>query len=126
MELLTWITTAVIVIVVGGVGAMKATGNTEVIEQAKRLGYENIRVSTGILEVLAAAAVLLGALVSDFEWLGTVAAIGNHPNDARRRFLSPACRRQVPNRPVDHCLDRLCCLPGRPQRELDGSLRCGT
>ena len=76
MEVLEWITTIVLVIAMGGLGAMKLTGNEEGITQAVRLGYENIRIPIGIAEVLAAAGVLIGAAVSDPEWLGAAAGIG--------------------------------------------------
>lgn len=76
MGVLVWITTIVLVIAMGGLGVMKLSGNAEGIEQAIRLGYENIRIPIGVAEVLAAAGVLIGAAVSDLEWLGTAAAIG--------------------------------------------------
>jgi uncharacterized membrane protein YphA (DoxX/SURF4 family) len=60
----------------GGIGAMKLVGNEGAIEQAVRLGYNNIRIPIGVAEVLAAAGVLLGAAVTDLEWLGAAAAVG--------------------------------------------------
>jgi len=76
MEILEWITTGVLVLMMGGIGMMKLTNNKEGIEQAVRLGYENIRIPIGIAEVLAAAGVLIGAAVTDLEWLGFAAAVG--------------------------------------------------
>ncbi len=60
----------------GGIGAMKLVGNEEGIKQAQRLGYDNIRVPIGIAEVLAAAGVLIGAAVTNLEWLGAAAGVG--------------------------------------------------
>jgi hypothetical protein len=76
MAVLEWITTIVLVMTVGGIGAMKLTGHEEGARQAVRLGYENIRIPIGIAEVLAAAGVLIGAAVSDLEWLGAAAGLG--------------------------------------------------
>jgi len=75
MDVLESITTIVLVIAMGGIGAMKLTGNDEGVKQAVRLGYENIRIPIGIAEVLAAAGVLIGAAVSDLEWLGAASGI---------------------------------------------------
>lgn len=76
MEALKWITTGLLVLAMGGIGGMKLVGNKEGIEQAVRLGYDKIRIPIGIAEVLAAGGVLLGAAVTDLEWLGTLAAVG--------------------------------------------------
>lgn len=76
MTALEWITTALLVLAMGGIGGMKLVGNKEGIEQAVRLGYDKIRIPIGIAEVLAAAGVLIGAAVTDLEWLGVLAAIG--------------------------------------------------
>ena len=76
MSALEWITTALLVLAMGGIGAMKLVGNDGAIEQAVRLGYNNIRIPIGIAEVLAAAGVLIGAAVTDLEWLGAAAAVG--------------------------------------------------
>jgi len=76
MGVLEWITTIVLVIAVGGIGAMKLTGNEEGVKQAVRLGYENIRIPIGVAEVFAAAGVLIGAAVTDLEWVGAAAGIG--------------------------------------------------
>jgi hypothetical protein len=76
MEILEWITTIVLVFAMGGIGAMKLTGNEEGIKQAVRLGYDNIRIPIGVAEVLAAVGVLIGAAVSDLEWLGAAAGFG--------------------------------------------------
>lgn len=76
MSALEWITTALLVLAMGGIGGMKLVGNEEGIKQAIRLGYNNIRIPIGIAEVLAAIGVLIGAAVTDLEWLGAAAAIG--------------------------------------------------
>ena len=75
MPALEWITTALLVLAMGGIGGMKLVGNATGIEQAERLGYEHIRVPIGIAEVLAAAGVLLGAAVSRLEWLGATGTL---------------------------------------------------
>ena len=67
MAVLEWITTVLLVVAMGGIGAMKLVSNEGAIEQAVRLGYEKIRIPVGIAEVLAAAGVLIGAAVSDLE-----------------------------------------------------------
>lgn len=76
MSALEWITTALLVLAMGGIGAMKLVGNDGAIEQAVRLGYNNIRIPIGIAEVLAAAGVFIGAAITDLEWLGAAAAVG--------------------------------------------------
>lgn len=76
MAVLEWITTIVLVVAMGGIGAMKLVGNEEGIKQAVRLGYDNIRIPIGIAEVAAAIAVLIGAAVGDLEWLGVAAGLG--------------------------------------------------
>ncbi len=76
MSALEWITTAILVLAMGGIGGMKLAGNKHGIEQAERLGYDKIRIPIGIAEVLAAAGVLIGAAVTDLEWLGAAAAAG--------------------------------------------------
>ena len=76
MEILEWITTALLVLFMGGIGMMKLVGNKDGIEQAERLGYDKIRIPIGIAEVSAAVAVVLGAAVTDLEWLGFAAAVG--------------------------------------------------
>ncbi|MGI9613856.1 MAG: DoxX family protein [Acidimicrobiales bacterium] len=76
MSALEWITTGILVLAMGGIGGMKLVGNETGIEQAERLGYDNIRIPIGIAEVLAAIGVLIGAAVTDLEWLGTAAAVG--------------------------------------------------
>ena len=55
MDVLVWITTGLLVLGVGGVAAMKLSGNAEVVEQATRLGYESVRKSTGVAEILGVA-----------------------------------------------------------------------
>jgi hypothetical protein len=76
VELLVWVTTILLVLGVGGVGVMKLVNNEGVIEQANRLGYEHLRKTTGVLEVLAVVGVVIGAVNSDLKWLGILAAIG--------------------------------------------------
>ncbi len=76
MAVLEWITTALLVLAMGGIGGMKLVGNEVGIEQAIRLGYNHIRIPIGIAEVLAAIGVLIGAAVTDLEWLGAAAAVG--------------------------------------------------
>lgn len=76
MTALAWITTALLVLAMGGIGGMKLVGNKDGIEQAVRLGYDKIRIPIGIAEVAAAAGVFIGALVTDLEWLGAAAAVG--------------------------------------------------
>ncbi len=75
MAALEWITTALLVLAMGGIGGGKLAGNEGMIEQAVRLGYNNIRIPIGIAEVLAATGVLIGATVTDLEWLGMAAAV---------------------------------------------------
>jgi len=76
MEVLEWITTGLLVLMMGGIGMMKLTNNETGIEQAVRLGYDNIRIPIGIAEVAAAIGVVIGAAVTDLEWIGFVSAIG--------------------------------------------------
>ena len=76
MELLVWITTILLVLGVGGVALMKLANNEEAIKQANRLGYENVRKSTGIAEVLGVIGVVIGAANGDLKWLGILSAIG--------------------------------------------------
>ncbi|MEM7271973.1 MAG: DoxX family protein [Actinomycetota bacterium] len=76
MAVLEWITTALLVLAMGGIGGMKLVGNKDGIEQAVRLGYDRIRIPIGIAEVMAAVGVVLGAAITDLEWLGAAAAIG--------------------------------------------------
>ncbi|MEM7341110.1 MAG: DoxX family protein [Actinomycetota bacterium] len=76
MTVLLWITVALLVLAMGGIGGMKLVGSKTGIEQAQRLGYDNIRIPIGIAEVLAAVAIVLGAAVTDLELLGIAAAVG--------------------------------------------------
>lgn len=76
MSALEWITTAILVIAMAGIGGMKLVGNKDGIEQAVRLGYDKIRIPIGIAEVAAAIGVLAGAAITDLEWLGITAAGG--------------------------------------------------
>ncbi len=76
MSALEWITTVILVLAMGGIGGMKLVGNADGIEQAVRLGYDKIRIPIGIAEVAAGAGVLIGAAVTDLEWLGIAAAVG--------------------------------------------------
>jgi hypothetical protein len=76
MEVLLWITTVLLVVGVGGVAALKLSGNEEVVKQAQRLGYEPLRKPTAIAELLGVAGVVIGAVSTDFKWVGVLAAIG--------------------------------------------------
>lgn len=76
MGLLVWITTILLLLGVGGVAILKLSNNQEAVEQAIRLGYEPIRRSTAIAELFGVAGVLIGAVSSNLEWLGILAAIG--------------------------------------------------
>lgn len=76
MELLVWITTILLVVGVGGVAAMKLSGNEEVVKQAHRLGYEPLRKPTAVAEILGVVGVVIGAVNSDLKWVGILAAIG--------------------------------------------------
>lgn len=76
MDVLVWATTVLLVLGVGGVAAMKLSGNAEVVEQANRLGYESIRKSTAVAEILGVIGVVIGAVSSDLQWLGVLSAIG--------------------------------------------------
>ncbi len=76
MELLVWITTVLLVLGVGGVAVFKLSNNEEAIKQAERLGYEPIRRLTAIAELFGVAGVLIGAVSTDLEWLGILAAAG--------------------------------------------------
>ncbi|MEM9614839.1 MAG: DoxX family protein [Actinomycetota bacterium] len=76
MSVLLWITTALLILAMGGIGGMKLVGNEVGIAQAERLGYNHLRIPIGIAEVLAAAGVLLGAAVDSLQWLGIAAGVG--------------------------------------------------
>ena len=76
MEVLEWITAILLVIIVGGIGASKLAPPETVLEQAVRLGYDKIMRPIGVAELLGVAGVLIGAAVTDLEWLGAAAAVG--------------------------------------------------
>ena len=76
MGLLVWIATILLVLGVGGVAVLKLSNHEEAITQANRLGYEHIRRLTGFAELFGVAGVVIGAVSSDLEWLGILAAIG--------------------------------------------------
>ena len=76
MVWLLWITTILLVMGVGGVATMKLTNNEEVVKQANRLGYERIRKSTGIAELLGVTGVVAAAINTDLLWLGILSAAG--------------------------------------------------
>jgi len=76
MTALTWITAILLLLGIGGTGVMKLTSKPMAVEAANRLGYENIRMPLGVIEVLAPIGLIIGAISSDFEWLGVVAAVG--------------------------------------------------
>lgn len=76
MTVLEWITA--IILAVGFVmsGAMKLSGQKMALEMAEKLGVGNLRMLIGGAEVLGGIGVIIGAAVSDLEWLGVLAAIG--------------------------------------------------
>ena len=76
MTALLWISTAVLVLTMGGIGGMKLARLDDAIEQAQRLGYDRIMIPIGIAEVATAVGVVLGAAVSDLDWLGGLSAAG--------------------------------------------------
>ena len=76
MEFLVWITTVLLVLGVGGVAVMKLTNNEMAVEQANRLGYEHLRKSTGVAEIIGVVGVVIGAVNSDLDWLGILSAFG--------------------------------------------------
>lgn len=73
MEVLEWIMVGLLTLILGGIGMMKLTNNKEGIEQAQRLGYDHIRIPIGIAEVAAVIGVVIGAAVTDLEWIGLFA-----------------------------------------------------
>lgn len=75
MEVLEWITAGLLVFILGGIGMMKLTNNETGIEQAQRLGYDHIRIPIGIAEVAAVIGVVIGAAVTDLEWIGMLAGV---------------------------------------------------
>jgi len=76
VEVLLWMTTGLLVLGVGGVAAFKLSGHAEAVEQAERLGYEPIRKSTAVAEILGVIGVVIGAVNSDLKWIGVLAALG--------------------------------------------------
>jgi len=76
VEVLLWVTTVLLVLGVGGVAVFKLSGNDEAVEQAERLGYEPLRVSTSIAELFGVVGVVIGAVNGDLRWLGVLAALG--------------------------------------------------
>lgn len=74
MTALEWITTALLVLAMGGIGGMKLVGNKDAIEQSERLGYDKILIPIGLAEVATAFGIVLGAAITDLEWLGMAAA----------------------------------------------------
>lgn len=76
MTALMWVSGILLVLGMGGLGGMKLVGNKDGIEQAERLGYDHLRIPIGIVEVLAAIAIILAIFVSSLEWLGILAAAG--------------------------------------------------
>lgn len=76
MVVLEWITAIILLALAGTSGVMKLIGNKRMVEGAEKLGYTNLSIPIGVAEVLGAIGVIIGAAVSDFEWLGVLAAIG--------------------------------------------------
>ena len=76
MGLLVWVTTVLLVLGVGGVAVMKLTNNEMAVEQANRLGYEHLRKSTGVAEIIGVVGVVIGAVDSDLAWVGILSAFG--------------------------------------------------
>ena len=76
MIALEWVTTVLIILAMGGIGGMKLAKLDDAIEQAERLGYAKLLTPIGVAEVLGGTGVLVGAAVTDLEWLGAVSAVG--------------------------------------------------
>lgn len=76
MEILEWITAILLLIGIGMAGATKIMDNPMATEMADKLGYRDRMKMIGVLELAAAAGVLLGAISSDVEWIGFLAAVG--------------------------------------------------
>lgn len=74
MTALEWITTALLVLAMGGIGGMKLARTKDAIEQSERLGYDKILIPIGVAEVATGFGVVLGAAITDLEWLGMAAA----------------------------------------------------
>ena len=76
MEVLEWITAILLLIGIGMAGATKLMKNDMALEMADKLGYRDRMSMIGIAEVAGAAGVLIGAISSDLEWIGVLAAVG--------------------------------------------------
>lgn len=76
MEILEWITAIILLIGIGMAGATKLMKNDMALEMADKLGYRDRMSMIGMAEVAGAAGVLIGAISSDLEWIGVLAAIG--------------------------------------------------
>ncbi|NNC80015.1 MAG: DoxX family protein [Acidimicrobiales bacterium] len=76
MEVLEWITAILLLVGIGMAGITKLTDQDMAVETADRLGYRNIMKPLGGAEVAGAIGVLIGAISSDLEWLGVLAALG--------------------------------------------------
>lgn len=100
MNILEWTTAILLVVGIGGIGAMKLASQKIAVEAAERLGYESLRIPIGVAEVLAAAGVTIGAASSDLQWLGVLAAAGiialmlgaliYHRRDGDTKEMAPA------------------------------------
>ncbi len=76
MGVLEWVTAIALVIGIGMAGVTKLMANAMSVEMAKKLDYENLMKPIGGAEVLGAIGVLIGAISSDFEWVGVLAGLG--------------------------------------------------
>jgi len=76
MQILVWVTAIVLIAGIGMAGVMKLTKNQMSVEMAEKLDYSNLMMPIGAAEVAGAIGVLIGALSSDLEWIGVLAAIG--------------------------------------------------
>ena len=76
MTILAWVSGILLLLGVGGIGMTKLTRNKGAYEQAERLGYQNMFLPIGIVEVGAVIAVVLGLVVDELAWLGRAAAAG--------------------------------------------------
>ncbi|MGI9612061.1 MAG: DoxX family protein [Acidimicrobiales bacterium] len=76
MEVLEWITAIMLVLGIGMAGVMKLMQNEMATDIADRLGYRDRMTIIGVAEVAGAIGVVIGAISSDLEWIGVLAAIG--------------------------------------------------
>jgi len=76
MQILEWVTTIALIAGIGMPGVMKLMRNQMSVEMAEKLDYTNLMMPIGVAEVAGAIGVLIGALSSDLEWIGVLAAVG--------------------------------------------------